>query len=268
MRRLTLCADDFALSKPISETIVELAHANKLTATSCMTVCKGWQTDSDLLTGLPPQFEVGLHLTLTNERPLTAMPGFAPNGRMPEIDPLSRAAIMFRLPLDEIADEIEAQFAAFEDAMGQPPAFVDGHQHAHVLPGIRRIVLATTAHCAPEAWLRHSGDTLSAMIARPWTMKAVGSAFHASGFAAAARNAGLRTNRGFAGHYDFASDYGALFRSFLRRAGHRHLVMCHPGAGTLAGDSIAEARITEANALRRLPIERIAQEHGLELGIR
>jgi chitin disaccharide deacetylase len=264
MARLTLCADDFGLTRPISETIAELAHAGRLNATSCMTACPGWLKDSQLLADAPAGFQIGLHLTLTDERPLTAMPRYTRDGHMPAIDPLSRAALLDRLPLVEIAEEVAAQFRAFHAAMGRAPDFVDGHQHSHVLPGIRSIVLEETARSAPDAWLRDCSDGVAAMAARPWRLKAIGSAVHAAGFAHAARRRGLRTNRGFAGHYDFASDYAAVFPSFLRRPGRDHLIMCHPGAGARPGDTIAEARIGEAAALRRLPIRRMAQDHGLE----
>jgi hypothetical protein len=39
--------------------------------------------------------------------------------------------------------------------------------------------------------------------------------------------------------------------------------MCHPGAGERAGDSIADARILEAQALHRLPIADMAAAEGL-----
>jgi chitin disaccharide deacetylase len=264
MARLTLCADDFALTRPISETIAALARTGKLNATSCMTACPGWPADSALLRDVPATFQVGLHLTLTDEPPLTAMPRYAPDGHMPAIDPLGRVALLGRLPLDEIAGEIAAQFQAFEDAMGRAPDFVDGHQHSHVLRGIRALVLAETRRRAPDAWLRDPADEFRAMAARPWRLKAIGSAAHARGFARDAARAGLRTNSGFAGHYDFASDYAGVFPSFLRKPGDDHLVMCHPGAGLRPGDSIAEARLIEAAALRRMPVGRMAADHGLE----
>ena len=75
--------------------------------------------------------------------------------------------------------------------------------------------------------------------------------------------AGLLTNRGFAGHYGFTGDYRALLPRFLARPGARHLVMCHPGSGTRAGDAIAAARPVEAAALRTMPVAELAAAHGL-----
>lgn len=263
MPRLIVCADDFALSRPVSETIVALLLAGKLNATSCMTTMPGWAQDAALLRGLPGSVQVGLHLTLTGERPLTAMPQLAPWGVLPRIDPLTWRAIRGRLPLGEIAGEVRAQFDAFVAAVGRPPDFVDGHQHAHALPRIRDIVLDETGRRAPGAWIRDCTDGLHAMLARPFAGKAIGSAFHSRGLRRAAAAHGLRCNDSFAGHYGFAGDYRRLFPRFLRRPGGVHLIMCHPGAGALPGDAIAAARAGEAAALRALPVARLAAAAGL-----
>lgn len=263
MRNLILCADDFAFSRGVSETIAELALAGRLNATSCMTLMPGWAQDAALLRDLPRAFSVGLHLTLTQERPITAMPTFAPDGAMPQIDPLTRLAGRRMLPLDEIAAEVAAQFDAFVAATGRAPAFVDGHQHSHALPGIRDIVLIETARRAPGAWVRDCVDSVGAMLSRPFAGKAIGSAYHSRGLRAAAARHGLRCNDSFAGHYDFASDYRRLLPRFLRKAGKMHLVMCHPGAGTRPGDAIAEARVREADVLRSRSIMDMAAAEGL-----
>lgn len=263
MPRLILCADDFAFSREVSETIAELARNGKINAISCMAVMPGWQADCDLLRGLPASVALGLHLTLTGERPLTAMPTLAPDGILPGIDGLRRAAKQGRLVPGEIAAEIGAQFDAFLAATGRPPAFVDGHQHAHALPGIRDLVLAETAMRAPKAWIRDCSDRPLSILARPFRGKAIGSAFHSRGLRAAAAAHGLACNDGFAGHYDFAGDYRALFPRFLRRPGTMHLVMCHPGAGHRPGDAIADARPREAAALRDWSIQDMAASEGL-----
>lgn len=263
MPRLTLCADDFAFSPAVSATIAALAGEGRLNATSCMTVMPNWHADSALLAGLPAHVEIGLHLVLTEERPVTAMPRLAGSGTMPTIRALQAAARRPDLPIDEIAAEVEAQFARFEDATGRAPDFVDGHQHSHALPQIREVVVATTARRAPGAWLRTNEERLTAMLARPFRGKALASAWHSRGFRAAAARHGLRCNDGFAGHYGFAGDYAAIFPSFLRQPGARHLVMCHPGAGHRQGDAIEAARLVEAEALRQLPLAELAAEKRL-----
>lgn len=263
MRRLLLCADDFAFSPEVSAVIADLAARGKLNATSCMAIMPGWAADSALLHDLPDHVEIGLHLVLTGEKPLTDLGELTENGTLPDIDPLARRAARGDLPLAAIGREIAAQFDRFIDAMRRPPAFVDGHQHCHALPGVREIVLAETARRAPRAWVRDCVDGVMAMLSRPFPGKAIGSAWHSRGLRAAAAAHGLGCNDGFAGHYDFAGDYAAIFPKFLRAPGARHLVMCHPGAGMRAGDGIAAARLVEAAALEALDIAQVAAKHGL-----
>jgi len=264
MPRLILCADDFGFSPEISRVIAEMATEGRINAISCMAVCAGWAEDSALLRGLPDTIQIGLHLVLTGEPPLTAMPRLAPDGQLPAINQLARSAIAGRLPLDEIRSEISAQFDRFIDKHGRAPAFVDGHQHAHVLPGIREIMLAETARRAPGAWVRNCRESFAAMMSRPFRSKALANALHSRGLKRAAAQHGLGCNDSFGGHYDFASDYATLFPRFLAKPGEIHLVMCHPGAGDLAGDMIAAGRKREAAALRAMKMRDIAAEHGLE----
>lgn len=259
---LFLCADDFAFCSDTSRVIADLLAARRLTGTGCMTLRPNWANDSRMLRDVPEDRAIGLHLVLTQEAPLTAMPRLAPGGELPHLHRLERLARR-GLPLDEIAAEVDAQFAAFTDAMGRPPAFVDGHQHVHALPGVREVVVAATRRHAPAAWLRTCEERPGAMLARPWRGKALASAFHSRGLRRAAVGKEIATNRGFAGHYGFAGDYAALFPAFLRRPGPRHLVMCHPGADTRPGDAIAAARPVEAAALRTLPLAELAAAHGL-----
>jgi predicted glycoside hydrolase/deacetylase ChbG (UPF0249 family) len=261
--RLILCADDFAFSPQVSGVIADLAAQGRLNATSCMAVLPNWHADSAMLSGLPETMQIGLHLVLTGERPVTAMPHLAPGGELPAIDLLQGMAVRKKLPLNEITVEISAQFDRFEDAMGRAPDFVDGHQHSHALPGIREIVLAETGRRAPHAWLRTCEERIGAMLARPYRGKALASAYRSRGFRSAAAAHGLTCNQGFAGHYGFAGDYAMMFPNFLKSPGKRHLVMCHPGLGSRDGDTIAAARLQEAAALATLPIADLAAAHGL-----
>jgi len=264
MDRLVVCADDFAMSAGVSRAIVKLARAGKLNAISCMAIAPRWPDDATLLTDLPETVAVGLHLVLTDETPLTAMPRLAPGGRLPSADRLSRMAMLRRLPREEIAAEVRAQFARFEQAMGRPPSFVDGHQHTHLLPGVRGIIIAETARRAPAAWLRSCEDRVGRILRRPFRLKALVNAFQSSGFARVAARAGLRTNDSFSGLYDFKAPYAELFPQFVTNGGNFHLVICHPGDGESDGDPIAPARQREAAALRSLPVRALARDNGLE----
>ena len=73
--------------------------------------------------------------------PLGDMPHICPDGQLPSLGVLSVAAVTHSLNLNEIAFEIDQQLDAFEAHFGQPPDFLDGHQHVQQLPGIRDLVV-------------------------------------------------------------------------------------------------------------------------------
>ncbi|MET0138316.1 MAG: ChbG/HpnK family deacetylase [Sphingobium sp.] len=259
----TLCADDFALSSGISETIADLAHAACINAISCMAVFPRFQEDARLLDGLPREgagaVQTGLHLVLAGERPISRMARQGADGRLPGADATMLLAYARRIDLDELSREIDAQFAAFAGAMGRAPDFVDAHQHVHVFPGIRDRVIAATLRHAPRAWMRNPADRMAATLTRPFAGKAIGSNIHAMGMGAAFARQGILSNDSFAGHYDYRGDFAALLPQFFRAGGARHLIMCHPGRGQAEGDGIAAARLVEAAVIGAMPLaERIA----------
>jgi predicted glycoside hydrolase/deacetylase ChbG (UPF0249 family) len=262
MPPLILCADDFGMSRAVSETIAQLARRRCLNAISCMTTMPGWPADARLLDGIEKvecdslgRVQVGLHLTLASERPLGPMACALPDGTLPGPDRMLALAMLRRLDPAEIADEIDRQFEAFRAARGKVPDFVDAHQHVHLYPGIRKAVIAATKRHAPNAWVRVPGDRLTAMLSRPFSGKAIGSALHAVALRRQLKRAGLRSNASFAGHYDFSGRFRLHLDSFLRFGSRAHLVMCHPGTGQEPGDTIALARIKEAEVIAEMPLE-------------
>ena len=262
---LILCADDFAMSDGVSATIAELAAAGRLSAVSCMAAAPGWAAQAPRLKGLGDRVAVGLHIVLSDETPLGSMPRLAPDGRLPGCDPLTVQAYAGNVPLCEVADEVARQFDAFQAEHGAPPDFVDGHQHVHMLPGLRAIVLEVTRRRAPFAWLRDCTDRLPAVLARPFQTRALRSGLLSRGLSRDAERLGLRTNRGFSGYYDFRSDYAALFPNFLTHVGPAPLLMCHPGRGAANGDTIAEARVREAEVLASPQFPDMLERAGLAL---
>jgi predicted glycoside hydrolase/deacetylase ChbG (UPF0249 family) len=230
-----LCADDYALTPAVSAGILRLLEQERISATGAMTNRPSWREAAADLRRHAGRADLGLHLNLTTGEPLGAMPNLAPTGQFPALGHLLRASLARGLDRREIAGEISRQLTAFEDAMGLAPDFVDGHQHVHVLNGIRQPLLAVLAERYPDPatrpYLRDPADSPLAIVARRHAGKALVVAGFASGFAAAVRRAGFAVNRGFAGFsaFDARADYAAEFRAYLRKPGERHLVMCHPG---------------------------------------
>ena len=232
-RRVVLCADDFGLTEGVSRAILDLARAQRISATGAMTNRPWWPRLATELAACG-DIGVGLHLNLTAGAPLGAMPEHAPHGKFAGLAPLLRGALLRRLPLQEIRAEIERQLSAFETALGRPPDFVDGHQHVHVLLGIRGQLLGALRErgLAGRLWLRDPSDRCAAIIARRVAAtKALMVKAMAAGFARTARRAGFAVNEGFSGFSPFAAerDLGSDFARFFTQLGPRPVVMCHPG---------------------------------------
>lgn len=235
---IVICADDFGLSTAVSEGIAELIARGRLTATGAMTGLPGWRRHAAQLRSLVAEHpaDVGLHFTLTGQAPITAAAGVAVDGRLPSIGTLTRAAVTRALPLAVIRDELAAQLDAFEDAWGGAPDFLDGHQHCHILPGVRSVVMEELArrygNGSRRPWMRSCGENLTAAARRRIGFaKAATIAGFDLGLKGMAARHGLPTNDSFRGFYDFSPKYpyGAVFRAALTGGGRRILVHCHPG---------------------------------------
>lgn len=268
-RGFVLCADDFALTEGVSRSILDLLAAGRLSATGAMTNRPHWRRLAAELAPLGANADLGVHLNLTCADPLGPMPVVAPAGELPALGRLARLSAGSASARGEIAAEIRRQLDAFEDALGRAPDFVDGHQHAHVLPGVRRAVLDALSERYPAGtvYLRNTADDPRAIARRGVaTAKALVISGLSSGLSAQAAARGIPVNRGFSGvaPFDPARDFEADLARFLVVPGPRHLVMCHPGFvdDELARlDPVTATRPIEHAALMRfLPPEGMAME--------
>lgn len=262
-----LCADDYALSPPVSRAVLALAEAGRISALSCMTASRFWPEHGAWLKDMRDRVDIGLHLTLVDEAPLTPMPRLAPDGRLPSVGRLIAKSYARTLDLGEVAAELDAQIDAFMAVMGRPPAHIDGHLHTHVLPGIRDLVLAKARSLTPRPWLRNVHDSFAAISRRGVAVPKAGFiSFLGGGFAAAAQDLKDKLNAGFSGVYAFAHepvDYAGLFPRFLQARGRRHVILCHPGS---AGDPRAawdRQRAVEYDFLAGPAFGALLAQHGL-----
>jgi len=230
---LTLCADDYGLAPGVGRAIRALIEAGRLHATGCMTTGRFWPEEAERLRPLAGRADFGVHLTLTDQAPLGALPGLAPDGRFPSLGRLMGLALARRLDRVEIATELERQVDAFEAALGRPPDFLDGHHHVHQLPVIREVVLDLAARrLAPGGWVRSCWESPLAIVRRGVDpLRAGVIAGLGIGLRRRLRAAGIAHNHSFRGVYDFSGrvPYGQLFDRFTAAPGPATLVMCHPG---------------------------------------
>lgn len=252
-----LCADDFAMTAGVSRAILDLLGRGKLTATGAMTNRPHWRRLAPELAAFAGQADLGLHLNLTCAAPISVMPRLAPGGALPGLKDVARAAVLSPAVRAEIAAEIARQLDAFEQALGRPPDFVDGHQHVHVLPGVREALVAELLHRYPKGrvWVRDCVETPARCLRRgEATAKALFIGALGFGLRRQLRDAALPANDGFSGLHDFstARPFGDKMRRFLRGTGPRPLLHVHPGrvdAALRACDALTTPREAELDYL-------------------
>jgi predicted glycoside hydrolase/deacetylase ChbG (UPF0249 family) len=253
-----LCADDFAISRGVSEGILSLAQEGRLSATSAIVTAPHWPAYAKAVMQLRSRFAVGLHLNLTFGRPLGPMRVLARDGQLPNWDRLFGRLVAGRVDRREIAAEIDRQLDRFEGEAGFPPDFVDGHQHVHVFPIIRHLVMEALERRFParRILLRDPSDSALRIARRRIAAgRALGIAAFALSFPQLAVTRGFLANAGFSGFSTFGRiPYEREFEAFLRDPGPRHMIMCHPGfaddeLGT--ADAIAHRRPEEYAVLSR-----------------
>lgn len=240
MKRIILCADDYAQSAAISAGILQLVEQRRLSAVSCFSEAEFWTHSNNRLLGYRDRIDIGLHFNLTQPFANTTITARSLNHVM-------GIALSGRVDRSQIAIALHAQLDRFENVAKQMPDFVDGHQHVHMLPGIRDVVVGELAqrYGQMKPYLRVVNPHLSSPggFIKVLVLKLLG-----SGFQTFAQRQGLKTNNGFAGIYSLQpqADFTALMDRWLESTTHGDLIMCHPGASTIDNsDPIATARPRE-----------------------
>jgi predicted glycoside hydrolase/deacetylase ChbG (UPF0249 family) len=207
-----------------------------------MTGSPHWPAEARLLKPLAGRADIGLHVTLTDQRPLGPMPDLAPEGRLPPLGRLLKRALARRIDRAEIACEIERQMDAFEAELGRPPDFIDGHHHVHQLPGVAEAVLeAWRRRLGRKGWVRSCFEPHRAILRRGVSpLRAHVISELGRGFRRRLEREHVPHNSSFRGVYDFSGrvPFDRLFATFTDHPHGRTLVMVHPG---LVDDALREA---------------------------
>ena len=130
---MILCADDFGLNNSVSTGILNLVHAKKSNSVSCLVTTSNWKKRVPELQLLCDSVELGLHLTLTDPKPVH-FPGHS-------LSSLIRKSYLGQLKKQEIILEIQAQMKIFRETTGRLPDYVDGHEFCHHLPTVREALI-------------------------------------------------------------------------------------------------------------------------------
>ena len=240
LRRLIVCADDFALHAGASQGITQLAAQGRLSATSALVLSPRWALDAPRLRDLRGQLDVGLHLDWTS-----AFARAQGHGR-----PLARVmarALLGGLRPDQARPVIEQQLDAFEAYWQAPPDHVDGHQHVQQFAGIRTaLVQALLARYGrgPMPYLRISRPARPRAELKSRLIASLG----ADALENIAKNAGVTRARALFGTYDFGRNEAAYARrmtAWLADVPDGAILMCHPAGPAPAQADSAAARQAE-----------------------
>ena len=240
MKRLILCADDFAVNQAASQGIAALAHAGRISATSAMVLSPRWAQDAALLQALRGRIDVGLHLDWTSAFARAAGHGVSLPGAM-------RKAVLGGFNPAAARAVIERQLDAFEAVWQGPPDHIDGHQHVQQFAGIRDALVAAVRHryaIKNRAYFRLSTGIRADKSFKIQVISRLG----AGALARLADAAGIACSPALSGVYDFsggAQRYAGLMARWLALAPAGGIIMCHPALRAEAPDEIGAARAWE-----------------------
>src|SRR6266487_3290380 len=234
---MIICADDYGLSDDVDRAILGLCGLGRLSAVSCMVALERCGADA-LQKLLEYQVDIGLHLSLADEtlpRAADAAINRSPP-HFPAYGNFLRRALLGRFGAKESCLQVSAQYELVLKKCGRRPDFIDGHLHVHQLPGVREglieFVQSLPANTRP--YLRNTREPLRNLWRErlPW-LKAALIGAPGTRMVCRLRAAGLLTNDGFAGVYDFRHwrRYPEYFPRFVACLSDRNgILVVHPGS--------------------------------------
>lgn len=229
MKRVILCADDFGQNQEVCRGILSLIEKRKLSATSCLVGFPSFVRYAESLYTYKDLVDVGLHLNLTMER-------------------LGDCYVLYRsikgwlvrthlgyMNTRPLKDEIRTQLDLFLEAMHGKIDFIDGHEHVHHLPWVRKALLEVYQEYFPDknVYIRSSLQDKSYTLGFSSRFKSfVIGATGGKRMVKLLAKEGIPYNKSFGGIYSYhrgCIDLEYILRSVPEGA----LVMCHPA---LEGD--------------------------------
>ena len=269
--KLIVNADDFGISEAVNHGIVEAFDGGIVTSTSLMATGAAFDHAVELARARPG-LSVGVHLVLTEHRPLIGAAAAAslvePDGKFaPHLAQLLAKRLRGAVSMAEVRLELDAQIRRVRDA-GVAISHVDGHQHAHVLPGIAAVVAELAAKHGIRA-VRYPAERVRGyMLRSPRHARRVAEQAALGLFCASSPLKRLRRSDDFVGFFfggrlDEANLATVL--TGLPPAGTVEL-MCHPGDENMRpSDDWQYAWAAERDALMSPRIRELVAARGMQL---
>jgi predicted glycoside hydrolase/deacetylase ChbG (UPF0249 family) len=151
---LILNADDYGYSPAVNRTIEHLALKGRITSFTLMANLEDAAQVSRLAAKLAQEFSIGLHVNLTQGRPILERSQISSlvqaDGEFFPLGSFVRRLLTGRIKFFHICAEILAQVRAIQTWLGEFSHF-DSHQHIHRFPSvINAIAWAADKTCAPK----------------------------------------------------------------------------------------------------------------------
>ncbi len=284
MKQLIVNADDFGLTKGVSEGIVE-AHRHGIVSSTTLMANGGAFEAAAAMRRQAPHLGIGAHLNLSEGIPVS--PAF----RIPSLlngrgrlyltpGRLWKGIVTRQVSVADIETELRAQIAKIHGA-GIVPTHFDGHKHVHVLPGVSDIVIRLarefsipSVRCPLE-----EPPGLFDMLDRRATSRASVLKQYLVGRGVSALARRFRQKLAEAGLRYPTHFYGLSHTGFLDARGIREVLgrlpqgtselMCHPGCVDFelarTGTRLVAERENEVFALCSRPIRRFVEDSGIRL---
>lgn len=227
MKRLIVNADDLGRTHGINTGVFE-AHRLGIVTSSTAMVNYDSVREAAAMSRENPKLGIGLHIALTGGRtalPPASVPSLVDaRGAQP-----AKPEGLGRPRPEEIAAEVEAQFAKFIEVFGRKPTHLDSHHHSHRRPDVFEAVRSLALREGLP--VRNAGGAMGEAL----------------------KSAGLRANDAFEERF---FDEGVTVSNLVHIIEHlpegATELMCHPAhpdAELAASSSYAAVRVLELAAL-------------------
>jgi chitin disaccharide deacetylase len=158
LKQLVVNADDLGLTPGVNRGILRAFQDGIVTSASLLVTGSAFE-QAVALARQNPELDVGLHLTLVEERAVLGrehLPTLVDEtGRFARTSgEFFRRAFLGRISWDQVEREIAAQIARFQ-MTGLRLSHLDSHQHLHMFPPIFQIVRRLTSGM-DHVWIRNS----------------------------------------------------------------------------------------------------------------
>jgi hopanoid biosynthesis associated protein HpnK len=158
LKQLIVNADDLGLTPGVNRGILRAFQDGIVTSASLLVTGSAFE-EAVALARQNPELDVGLHLTLVEERAVLGreiLPTLVDEtGRFPHTSgEFFRRTVLGGISWDEVEREIAAQIARFQKT-GLRLSHLDIHQHLHMFPPVFQIVRRLTRKI-DNVWIRNS----------------------------------------------------------------------------------------------------------------